>query len=101
MIVAEVQMLTSPQRSLFIHSGGQHNVQFDCLETAQSEYDRIVELMRRRDEKANDIPTILEVVGAGNRVSFPIADLCSVGLADYEHVNRARSGLRESFPNLF
>ena len=101
MIVAEIVMLAAPRGGLLTTAHGQHNIYFDCLETANAEYQRVVGLLKRRDEKANDLPIMLEVAGAGNKVSFPLADLCSVALSDYEHANRQRSGVKEAFPHLF
>jgi hypothetical protein len=98
MIVAEIQIQTSHSFALqaIIHS-----IRFDDLDAARAEYERVFALMKRREERANDLPKTVEVVGAGEKVSFSLEDLRSVGLIDYAHSNRQRSGLKEAFPNIF
>ena len=99
MIVAEIQILTANGYLIGV-AHGQHNIHFDCLDAAQAEYARIVDLMKRREKKANDLPHLVEVVGI-DKTSFPLSDLRSVGLIDYAWSNRERSGLKEAYPNLF
>jgi hypothetical protein len=99
MIVAEIELLSSHGHMVAAH--GQHTIRFDCLETAKAEYQRIVTLLERREKKANDLPVMLEVIGAGNQASLPLDDVRSVALCDFATANRQRSGLKEAFPNLF
>ena len=99
MIVAEIQLLSAHALALGGHA--KHTIHFDCLDVAKSEYRRLVDLLDRRERKANDLPRMIEVVGAGNQVSLPLDDLRSVALGDLATENKHRSGLKEAFPNLF
>jgi hypothetical protein len=100
MIIAEIQVLTSHSFTLQ-PVVGTHAIRFDDLDAARAEYERVVELLKRREERANVLPKVIEIIGACEKVSFPLEDLRSVGLIDYAHSNRQRSGLKEAFPNIF
>jgi hypothetical protein len=100
MIVAEIQIQTSHSFTLQ-PIVGTHNMRFDDLDAARAEYERLFALMKRREERANDLPKVIEIIGACEKVTFPLDDLRSVGLIDYAHSNRQRSGLKEAFPNIF
>ncbi len=99
MIVAEITVLTS--HGFMASAYGHIQVKFDDLSGAEAEYERITALLKRRDEKANDIPKIVEIVGSGSKARFPLEDLRCVSLVDYDESNRQQSGLKEAFPNIF
>lgn len=98
MIVAELLLVTEGG---FGDRGHVHTISFASLETAQAEFDRIDEIFKRKEERKNDLPAMIEVVGDGNRVTIPLGHLRSVGLVDFVHANEQRKGMRDTFPNLF
>ena len=57
-------------------SASVQTVAFDDLDTATAEYGRIVDLLKRRDDKANDLPKVVELKGV-NEASVPLNSICS------------------------
>ena len=80
-------------------NGFLQTVAFDDLGTATAEYERLVDLLKRRDDKANDLPKIVEVKGV-NQASLPLSCICSVGLTDLKKSDEAEIGLKDAFPHL-
>ena len=78
-----------------------HVVRFDDLAKAMAEYERVVDLIKRKSDRGNDLPKLIEVEGTGNKVSLPLDNLRVVGLTDYAKANEQEAGVRDAFPNLF
>lgn len=95
MKVAEV-ILTS---SHGLGAGFTHIASFADLAIATSEFDRVADLMTKREQRNNDLPKMVELQGI-NRVSVKLDDICSVGLVDYAKANEEERGMKEAFPNL-
>jgi hypothetical protein len=97
MIVAEVHLTEGG----FGDHGFVHIIRFDDLAKATAEYARVADLMTKKSERGNDLPKLIEVEGAHNKVSLPLDHLRSVGLADFAKGNEQEAGVRDAFPNLF
>jgi hypothetical protein len=78
-----------------------HDVGFEDIDQAQANYNRIAELIRRKNEKANDLPSTLELEGSFNKVIMPFDELRAISMSDYAKQNAALSGVREVYPNIF
>ena len=74
-------------------------IAFDDLAVANSEYERVAELLKKRDDKANDLPKVVELKGI-NQMSVPLSTICSVGLTDLKKTDEGETGLRDAFPHL-
>jgi hypothetical protein len=98
MIVAEVIILSNAG---LMGNVGNHQIRFDSLEAAMSEYERIVGLLKRQHDLANDLPKTIEVIGTGSRVSLPLEVVHSVALSDFALMNEQQKGLHDAFPILF
>jgi hypothetical protein len=98
MIVAELTMLAG--HGMF-GAYAKHRIRFDDINVAQAERRRVGDLLKRKTEKANDLPLMVDVAGCGGDVSFPLETLHSVSLCDFATANEHERGLRETFPALF
>ena len=78
-----------------------HTVGFDDLTVAYAEYERLVALMQRKEERANDLPKTIECEGPANKITVPLDGVRGIGLSDFAKVNEQRIGLRDAFPHLF
>jgi hypothetical protein len=97
MIVAELQIVTNKG----FHESVNHIVRFDVLETADAEYQRVAKLMLDKADRKNELPQMVEVMGASEKVTVPLDTISSVGLVDYAKTNAQMTGLRDAFPNMF
>lgn len=97
MIVAEI-LLTSGS---FYGPGNTHVVQFDELAAAKAEFDRISAIFERKGNRENDLPKTIHSIGTGCEVSIPLEQVTSVGLVDFATANAERTGMMDTFPNLF
>lgn len=97
MIVAELQITTGN----FSTQSVLHRISFADLARAEAEYERISKLILAEETRTNDKPPTIEVVGDGNRMTCPLREVRSVGLADYARANEQEAGVRDAFPNLF
>ncbi len=75
-----------------------HIIGFEDLDSAYAEYERLVALMRRKEERANDLPKTVECAGTSQRVSIPLDGLRGVGLSDFAKVNKQRVGVKDAYP---
>ena len=95
MKVAEIQITEGS----FMSAGpALYVIGFDDLAAAYAEYERLVELMRRKEERANDLPKLIECEGPANKVSLPLDGVRAVALADFAKINEQRKGVRDAFP---
>lgn len=97
MIVAEL-ILTEGG---FGDHGFTHVVGFASLDAAKAEFDRVAEIFKRKEDRKNDLPSMIDIVGDASKVSLPLSSLRSVGLADFAKMNEERAGMRDAFPNVF
>ena len=74
-------------------------IAFDDLAVATSEYERVADLLKKRDDKANDLPKIVEFKGI-NQASIPLNTICAIGLTDLKKSDEGEMGLRDTFPHL-
>lgn len=98
MIVAEI-MLTSVRHSF--GAAVHHRIDYDDLDKAKSEYERVADLMRRREDRKNDLPPDITLEGAATKATVPLGDVTGISLLDYAKANAARSGMRDAYPLLF
>lgn len=80
-----------------------HAVTFADAGKAKSEYDRVAALIRKRNDRKNDLPETVEIDGGetGSRVTISLDDITSVGLFDFAKVNEHQAGISDAFPHLF
>jgi len=98
MITAEIWITSAPWGAF---SGFVHKIKFANLLKAKDEYARIVDLMERRSEKANDLPKIIQVVGDGSEMTLSLDEIRGIGLCDFALANGEETGVRDAYPNLF
>ena|SRR6185503_4046603 len=96
MKVAEIH-ITSSGRGLM--SGFVHTIGFSDIGVATAEFERIVDLLKRRSDRSNELPKLVELNGI-DRLSVPLDDISSVGLSDIAKSNAEMSGVKEAYPNL-
>jgi hypothetical protein len=75
------------------------NVSYETVEAANSEYNRIVALMKKREDGGNDIP-LLEVQGGTSELSCSLGDVSSIALTDFQRTDDDEKGLRDAFPHI-
>jgi hypothetical protein len=77
-----------------------HLIGFDSAERAGEEFDRIKELLKRRGDKANDLPRFLEVHGCIDQFTCDFTLICAVSFVDLKKSDEACIGLKDEFPHL-
>lgn len=78
-----------------------HVVRFDDPDKGRAEYDRIADLMQRREDRTNDLPKMIEAEGCGSKVTMPLCMLRALGFTDFAEANAQEAGVRDAFPNIF
>lgn len=97
MIVAQVFVATGRFRYEQRHAVG-----FASLEKAKSEYDRLADILTRRNDRKNDLPKTVDIDGdAGNRITVGVDDISTLGLIDFAFANEQEAGVKDAFPHLF
>lgn len=98
MYVAEIQI---HEGNFMSAAPAVHTISFDDLDAAYAEYDRLVDLMSRKEARSNDLPKVIECAGPATKISIPLASMRGIGLFDFAKSNDQRTGLSETFPYLF
>lgn len=83
----------------FGDNGNRAVVMFDTVEGANSEFDRLEALLKRREERANDLEKTV-TVSCINKFTCPINEITSIGLVDFARVNEQEKGVKDAFPLL-
>jgi len=97
MKVAELQIICGR------HSFGEASqglIGFDTVEAAKAEFDRLADLTKRREARANDLEDIITVSGI-TEFSCPLDQITSIALVDFAHLNEQLAGVKDAFPNIF
>lgn len=76
-----------------------HAVQFDSLEFAKSEFNRLEALLKKKGDKGNDVPSWILIEGI-NKLTCDFDAIRSVGLVDLARSNEEEKGVKEAFPYL-
>ena len=100
MIVAQIELTTHTGSFSMYGDVVIHRVDFETLGLAMKEYERIASLIKRKHEKANDLPREVSLVGVG-KVTVPFDSIHSVGVNDFAKLNAARVGTKDAFPLVF
>ena len=99
MIVAQVVVTAGGRRGIQL---ARHIVAFADVGKARGEYERVVDLLKKRAEKKNDLSQLVEIDGAsGSRVTVPLDEIQSVALWDFALANTHEAGVANAFPHLF
>jgi hypothetical protein len=76
-----------------------HVIQFESVETATAQYERVAALFKSREDRKNDLPRELEIIGV-NKITCQLDDVSLVGLVDFKKSNDELLGFRDEFPQL-
>ena len=98
MKVAELSIICG--RHAFAGAAAQGLVGFSSLESAKAEFDRMADLLKRREDRKNDLEKTVVIKGIGE-FSCCLDDITCVGLSDFAHLNEQEAGVRDTFPNIF
>lgn len=79
--------------------GSIHCIDFDSVSQAQTEFDRIADLLKKRGDKGNDLPRFLDVEGI-NKVTCDFTQICAVAMNDLKKSDEAAIGLKDAYPHL-
>lgn len=96
MKVAEISIICGRSFS----NGSQGLVGFETVDAAMAEFDRLSELLKRRESRANDLEKTVVVSGIG-KFTCPLDEISCIGLSDFAQSNEQEAGVRDAFPNLF
>lgn len=85
------------------HSFGRSStaiIGFESAENAGTEFDRLADLIKRREDRANDLDKMVSVAGI-EKFTCTLDEVLSIGLVDYVRVNETQAGVRDAFPHVF
>jgi hypothetical protein len=77
-----------------------YQMSYETVERAKEEFDRISALLKKCGDKGNDIPTLLEVEGATNKLTCDFEHVRAVGLVDLQKADDDAFGLKDAYPHL-
>lgn len=98
MKVAEISIICG--RHAFAGAASQGLVGFSDAAVAKAEFERLADLLKRREDRANALEKTVMVKGIGE-FTCSLDDISCVGWTDFAHANEQEAGIRDTFPNIF
>ncbi len=82
------------------HASTQYILGFEAVDVAKGEFDRIAALLKKRGDKGNDTPTVLDVQGSAQEFSCNFDLVIAIGLVDLKKADDENIGLKDEYPHL-
>jgi hypothetical protein len=75
-------------------------VGYDDVAAAKIEYDRLTALLKKREDRGNDLELVVELKGDYSEFSCALSDISSIALVDFQKTDESEKGLRDAFPHI-